>query len=173
MKWNKKFVEAVEFVLSNDSIYIENIADLGSTKNFGISLRFYQQFISKDANLETIKNLFRYDAIEIYYNHFWITAYESIISQAIVERVLDCAIIVGIGNANKILQRSVWGCTGNMLKPIDDGVIDHETLHQVNYFGSNLLFPFRVERSAFHRLLAEKNPDLGKCLDDILVRTYK
>jgi len=166
------FLFAVDYVLNNEGGLVENSSDPGGITNFGISLRFYRENINAESGGDSIKSLTKEDAIKIYYAHFWNKWYEDIYHQEITDRVLDTAVSCGIATANKILQRSVWGCAGNQ-KVEDSGILDAKNLSSINYFGTNILYPFRVERAYYYRDLVNKNPDLSKFLAVWLTRAYR
>lgn len=115
----ENFREALAFVLEQEKGFSQSKADRGGATNHGISLRFLQG-IDPAATVDTIKNLTRDEAAELYWEHFWKACKCSTLPVQLGVAVFDCAVNQGPGTARRLLQRT--------LKVKDDGYLGPVTL---------------------------------------------
>ena len=126
------FKEAIKRVFENEGGYVDNSNDLGGTTNWGISLRFLQS-IDKTATSQTIKNLSKENAEDLYFQHFWLpNKYNEVNSQVIAEKVFDTAVNIGSKMANRFLQQSINIVMLADEKLTEDGIIGTKTINTLN-----------------------------------------
>lgn len=107
MDWqnDKVFCEIYPFVLKIEGGYEDNPSDRGGPTKFGIAQNFNQAELKK-LGVADIRNLTRDQAIQIYFEKYWLNAN----CQKIPDKVLtlyhfDAAINDGVGEALKLLSR--------------------------------------------------------------------
>ena len=180
-----QFDDAVEYVLDREKGLEENnVSDSGGITNFGISLRFLRELspeslrrygIFEPVSDITIRELTRDQAKFIYRGEFWDTApFGDIKDQRMCNYIFDMAVNMGICQAIKIVQYSLWAiyCTRKFIK--DDGILGQDTLYQINLVTVDRLLPVLVaNRASFYRLLVEIHPKDRSNLDGWLARTYR
>jgi lysozyme family protein len=99
---------AIKRVLLHEGGYNDIKEDNGGATNYGISLRFYQQNIKKEATNIDIKNLSRQDAINIYEKYFWLPNYFQLLnSQKLANKLFDMCVNMGSVRAVKILLEAL------------------------------------------------------------------
>jgi lysozyme family protein len=94
-----KFQSVIERVLKNEGGYVFHPSDPGGETKFGISKRAFPDVI--------IGSLTKQDAIDIYEKHYWNRINGDKLPEEIAYQVLDAAVLHGIGNAIRFLQRAV------------------------------------------------------------------
>ncbi|MDR2723924.1 MAG: hypothetical protein LBB25_01795 [Holosporaceae bacterium] len=132
-----------------------------STK--GISKRSYP-------NLD-IKNLTRDQAKEIYFRDFWLKGkYEQIEDENIAIKLFDLSVNMGIGQANKLVQRALLAVGVNVA---EDGIIGSITLKAINEADpTDLLAALKSESAGHYRLIANLNPSQKRFIEGWLSRAY-
>jgi len=178
------FADAVEYILEREGGLSENPRDSGGATNFGISLRFLRGFseevlrkygIFGEVNEQTIRDLTKEQAQNIYKSEFWQQApFSEIRDQLVCNYVFDMAVNMGTRQAVQIVQRSLWALMFSRLYIADDGILGERTLERLNIMVPDLVMPVLVaSRAAFYRLLAEKNPNKREFLNGWLTRCYR
>jgi lysozyme family protein len=164
------FTRAVADVLKHEGGYVDHPNDPGGATNHGISLRFYRR-IKPGATAKDIKALTRKDAMQIYYDHWWVRYSYAQLPFSIGKRVFSFSVNMPTKQAHIILQRALRAATGENL--VLDGVIGPKTLAAVkgSYHGQ-LLAALRSEAAAYYRLLAQRRPSMKVFLKGWLNRAY-
>jgi lysozyme family protein len=172
---DSSFDQAIAVVLSpgHEGLEFTNTpGDLGGPTKAGITLRTYQAYYPY-AIVDDLKNLTLAQIKEFYYKNFWLKApYPQIADSSIRNYVFDMHVNMGLGNAVKCLQRSVWALEVGQPRALDDGVLGTDTLSLTNKHGSSLLPSVRAERASHHRIRTIKDLSQLKFLDGWLRRTY-
>ena len=94
-----KFDEIIIHVLEEEGGYVNDPSDKGGETNYGISKRSYP-------NVD-IKALIPSDAVNIYYNDYWIPSKAGKLDADIMHTYFDMVVNMGQGNAVKILQQAI------------------------------------------------------------------
>jgi lysozyme family protein len=89
------FEKAVAFVLTWEGGYSDDPDDAGSETNFGISKRAYPHL--------DIKNLTKEEAINIYFNDYWLKAGCDALEDKLATIVFDTAVNLGVSRAKGFL----------------------------------------------------------------------
>lgn len=181
------FEKAVELVLGNEGGFVDNANDPGGATNFGISLRLLKSLPStslhrlgifhaaEDVSGEDLKALTRDQAKEAYHLLFWDdAAFSKIANDSICSYVFDMAVLHGLSQAIKILQRAFWAVnySANFVK--DDGILGDYTLSMITKTNVyDLKIALSAERAGFVRLLAAIRPNEKEFLNGWLTRCYK
>ena len=180
------FEKAIQTILKHEGGYVDNKMDPGGATNFGISLRFLKDFVTKkpeefsrfdvnhDGNIDyvDIKNLPQGEAINLYKQAFWDkNNYDKITDFSIAEKIFDLAVNMGGAQANKLLQRAIRAVTG--IKLVEDGILGTKSFAQINSADPNsLLAALKSEAAGFYRTLVRVDPNLQGFLDGWLNRSY-
>ncbi len=158
------FKEAISKVFKNEGGYVDNSKDLGGTTNWGISLRFLQT-IDKTVTKETIKNLTKEEAEDIYFAHFWLpNKYNEIKSQKVAEKVFDTSVNMGSKVGNRFLQ-STLNITIFNGKPLDeDGIIGKKTIDAINFLDGedvdkNILKVYSLLQKEYYAKIVISRPE--------------
>ena len=180
---------AIDFMLSNEGGFIDNVSDSGGATNFGVSLRFLRELSEEKLrkygffksaellNSEDVKELTREQAILIYQNEFWNAGrYKYIKDQSVADYVFDMVVQHGEHQAVKIVQRALWAVyqKADYNDVTDDGILGERTLSLINATTSrSLCMTMASERAGFVRLLAATRPKDYVFLDGWLSRCYR
>lgn len=161
-----RFAMAIDFVLSNEGGFVDNINDPGAITNYGISLSFISA-VEPNWTKERIKNLKKEDAIAIYKKYFWdkMANLENILSPEIAIYLFDMIVNMGSGRATNLLRKVI-----NVLQCIISenaeyipifGTLDNKLLTHVNYFTpSQLAIGLTYARIDYYLDLITVNPKL-------------
>lgn len=173
---------AVEFVLSHEGVYVENIYDLGGSTNFGISLRFLKTIshenlkkygIFEEPNIDTVKNLTLDQARAIYKGEFWdLAPYDKIYDQGHASYIFDMAVNMGEAHAIKCAQRACWAVQRDWKELLDDGHLGLKTIAALKMAGMFLMPALRAERANYYRSLVAQNPQQKEFINGWYNRTY-
>ena len=177
------FDEAVNYILAREGGLSENPNDSGGITNFGVSLRFLREVpqdrlrrysIFEPVTEQTIRDLVVEQAKTIYKGEFWNEApFENIESQKLCNYYFDMAIVSGVHQATKLLQRSIWASQFDRTLLRDDGLLGERTVGYVNAIGEELLPILVAVRASFYRLIAELRPKDKANLSGWLNRCYR
>jgi lysozyme family protein len=187
-----EFEEAVHFVLANEGGYTELANDTGGATNFGISLRLLRSLhpdtlrrcgVFVDPATLTpadMHELSLEQAQAVYKLVFWEAApFGDIDNAFICKYVFDCAVLHGVAQAIRFLQRACWAVASIPDYVTDDGILGAQTVHLVNIFGNDvkhqfvLLAALMAERAGYCRLIAATCPEKKEFLDGWLNRCYR
>ena len=120
---DKKFLDNINELLEAEGGYANDPDDPGGETKFGISKRSYP-------NLD-IKNLTQEQAVEIYYNDWWIKyRYNNIDVSELAGEVLEASINMGTSKAHKLLQEAVLRSKGSHI--IVDGILGEKSFNAIN-----------------------------------------
>ena len=92
------FEKAVNFVLSWEGGYSNNIHDKGCETNFGITKKSYPDLDIRNLTIEKAK--------KIYHKDYWLKANCHIMDYPLDIVMFNCAVNCGVSRANKILKNS-------------------------------------------------------------------
>lgn len=130
---------AIERVLKHEGAYNNIKEDKGGATNYGISLKFYQGNIKKEATIEDIKNLKKEDAILIYENFFWNkNKLDMVENQAVANKIFDMCVNLGNLKAICLLQK--------ILEVKIDGICGNITINSINGMDSEILINKLIEK---------------------------
>lgn len=111
--YSTAFNVAITFVLESEGGYVHDPDDAGGETNFGISKRAYP-------HLE-IKSLTKAQAVEIYYQDYWLACRCHQLPAYMAAALFDTAVNMGNRTAAKLLQQA--------LRVSADGIIGSQTLN--------------------------------------------
>lgn len=139
------FEQIVENVLIHEGGYVNDPLDKGGETNFGISKRWFP-----DVN---IKELSKQEAINIYYNNYWIPSRAKELPNNIQSTYFDMCVNMGQSQAVKILQRTINSVETTRIA--EDGVIGSVTIGNAGKIKKRRLQAYRC---LFYSKLIIKNP---------------
>ena len=96
---NTTFEHVIGKVIEHEGGYVNDPHDAGGETNFGISKRWFPDL--------DIKNLTKEDAINIYYNNYWIPAKVDRLPNDLRSTYFDMCVNMGQSQAVKILQQAI------------------------------------------------------------------
>lgn len=149
------FDDAIGTVLQHEGGFVDNRNDPGGATNFGISLRFLQT-IDSSADYNTIRNMSRDDAIEIYRNHYWNNNYDNLDSQEIATKSFDMCVNMGTETAQKIVQEAANTCGCSLVEDGDLGPVSIQAINGVD--ADQLLSSIRDKCWEHYQDLINHNP---------------
>ena len=139
------FQKCIEVVLRNEGGYVWHSSDPGGETNMGIAKKFYP-------NLD-IKNLTKEQAIDIYYNDYWIPSrVEKLTNDDLILQVFDHGVNAGVKTSVKLLQR--------LIGETDDGIIGGKTVKAVQEYNGDVVDEFIKRRKLFYITLVQNKPEL-------------
>ena len=157
------FSKCIPVILKNEGGYCWHENDPGGETRYGICRLFYP-----DIN---IKDLTKEEAINIYYNDYWLPAnLEGIKNENLVLQVFDHLVNTrsksyGFKVTIKMLQRIV--------NVVADGIIGRNTLKAINEADFSVYDLFVKRRKIFYMNLAAKKPELEVFLNGWLKRVER
>jgi len=104
--FNDRFQKALDFVISIEGGYSNNVHDKGGKTNYGITQATYNNWLGEKKDVSKITKV---EAAQIYYDNYWIAsgaASYADIRLAIV--MFDMAVNHGPANAKKIAKRAKY-----------------------------------------------------------------
>lgn len=180
------FDEALVYVLGGEGDFVDDQEDAGGTTKYGISFSFLKRlpmdrlklygisYVDDDHLKQIIKDIDIKTAKTVYKGEFWDnTPIHKVNSQNVANIYLDCAVMSGIADATKFLQRAVCAYLGEYNLLIDDGVCGQKTLDKINFYGNLLIPPLRSERASHYRQIVLRKTSQEKFLKGWLRRAYK
>lgn len=129
------FERAVDLILKHEGGYVDHASDPGGRTNFGISQRAYP-----DLN---IKELTRYEAIDIYRSDYWLCCQCDKMPGGIGLSVFDFAVNAGNARAIRTLQY--------VLGVAVDGVIGPKTLAAAQDADTVEVYAYADQRMIFYK----------------------
>ena len=150
----KPFLKAIETILLHEGGYVNDQDDPGGETKYGITKRTYPDI--------DIKSLTKEQAVEIYYNDWWLKyQYDQIENENVSIKVFDTAINTGNKTAIKLLQKSI-----NFIKPCPisvDGIMGKQTLTSLNKLSDELVLQaYRLYQKKYYQDLIDRKPSLKK-----------
>ena len=133
--------------------------DNGGITKYGISLRFYK-LINKKAGKDSIRNLSKEEAIDIYWRYFYSNLnYQKINDYKLSKKLFLTAVNMGKNRPNKWLQE-ICNDLGSKLKV--DGVIGNKSLEEINKWTDihyeKIKDSFIKKQSEEYKRIVNKNP---------------
>lgn len=116
---NARFKAVYPYVLSVEGGYVNDPNDKGGATNFGIAFNYNQNALKKFGITQPIqmKNLTKEQAIEIYYQKYWVPSKADELPDTGLAMVyFDHAVNAGQGSADLLLTKlgnRFWHVTGN------------------------------------------------------------
>ncbi len=142
-----EFDDIIEVVLHHEGGFVDDPDDRGGATNWGVTQKVYETFREEKCTVEDIKNMTREDAIEIYYEMFWLPSRAEELPKEVRETYFDMVVNHGQGGAVKILQQAC----NNKRKPENriavDGGIGPNTIKAAATLQD---WELKVERSGFY-----------------------
>jgi lysozyme family protein len=143
---NTTFEHVIKKVIEHEGGYVNDPHDAGGETNFGISKRWFPDL--------DIKNLTQEDAINIYYNNYWVPAKVEKLPNDLRSTYFDMCVNMGQSQAVKILQESIN--SRKLTKIAVDGRIGPNTIKYSNRVSKRRLQAYRC---LFYGKLVTKKPD--------------
>jgi lysozyme family protein len=170
-----KFRDAVATVLKHEGGLVDDKDDSGGITNYGISLRFLKN-VGDDLNQDgmvnhvDIRDMSRSQAIQLYYDQFWLKYRYDRLPQRLAAKVFDMAINMGPRQAHRLLQRTLNKLGARL---VVDGIMGPATRSAIDDFKTAWIMPeLIVAQADFYRMLVESKPVRGKWLRGWLNRAY-
>jgi lysozyme family protein len=148
MEMDRVFLYAAQELLDNEGGYVNDPSDPGDETKFGISKRNYPHL--------DIANLTREQALEIYYNDWWVRyRYWRIEDLELAGELLDLSANMGPSQAHRLLQRAVGKTKWEQLK--EDGILGEVSITAINSHPNIwwLTDRFRLEAIKFYLNLSK------------------
>lgn len=150
---SERFERAMDHVLKWEGGYVDHPSDPGGATKYGISLRFYQEHVDPSADKEVIEFLTLEEARDLYYQYFWLPAYEKIGDDDLATMLFSSGVNMGTGRAVRIIQQAANNL-GQKLKV--DGVMGPKTLAALN------MYMPKVVLREYRKLLMLRYLDIAK-----------
>ena len=132
---NTTFESVIRKVIEHEGGYVNDPQDKGGETNFGISKRWFPDV--------DIKNLTKEDAINIYYNNYWIPAKVDRLPNDLRSTYFDMCVNMGQKQAVKVLQEAI---NSKKRSKIDvDGRIGPQTIQSANKVDKKRLQAYRCK----------------------------
>lgn len=144
------FNEAIEFVLRHEDAQLSGkiTHDDGGLTRWGISQKAYPNLDIANLSLDAAK--------AIYQRNYWNRTPYAQLDQIIANKCLDCAVNMGMHEANLLLQRAVNQC-GQHIEV--DGAAGEITIAAANCIPpQQLLCEIRTQQRSFYEQLAATHP---------------
>lgn len=127
--------------------FVNHRNDRGGPTNMGITKRVYEQFKGRSVSVQEIRDMPRYDAVEIYKKQYFLDPGIDRLPSEVHHKVFDMSVNHGPRRAVTLLQRALvrlgWRSTSR------DGVIGPQTIgntqQALNTFGKNRVVNTMVE----------------------------
>jgi len=154
------FLRCMKVILKNEGGYVWHEDDPGGETNMGVARMFYPDL--------DIKNLNREQAIEIYYDDYWLPMNLSgIYDENLVLQIFDFGVNsrskrYGFNTALKAIQRIV--------DVEQDGKIGPITKDAINNYVGDIVYLYINERKKYYFDLARRKPELQVFLTGWLLR---
>lgn len=165
----QRFDYAVKYIMQHEGGYSNNPNDPGGATNFGISLRFLNEFgidINHDGliNIKDIQDIHFTDAVDIYKTYYWdkynLNGFNSL---PIAAKLFDMGVNMGMPKAIKILQFACQFCGYKNLQ-VDGvlGILTFSTVNELTYLNkeSELMNEIIKEQKEFYINLTIAHPEL-------------
>ena len=128
------FEKIVKEVIEHEGGYVNDPDDRGGETKYGISKKWYPEV--------DIKHLTMDDAVNIYYNDYWIPSKAESLPKEIRSTYFDMCVNMGQGQAVKILQEAIN--SKKTAKIEEDGVIGSITIKNAVRVSKKRLQAYRV-----------------------------
>ena len=106
MQSNPNFESAIEYVLSNEGLFVDNKDDAGGPTNMGITLKDLQRFRKIPVTRDDLIELTKDEAKQLYYEFFWHPLYLDSLPVKIATAIFDMSINQGPYSAIRLAQRA-------------------------------------------------------------------
>lgn len=150
---------AIALTLQNEGGFVNNPADKGHATKFGIT--------QADLPGQNIQDLTETQATAYYQEHYVKPWMAEINSQAVLNKLFDFGVLLGIGTAVRLLQRAL-----GFPHSQQDGAFGPETLAAVNDAGDGLLPSYQHVLSGHFQWIAEQDPSQKVFLSGWLNRVH-
>lgn len=141
-----KYETCVDSLLEDEGGFVCDKNDHGGATNFGISLRFLNNLISKGTpeeishyftnktiDADFVKKINAEFAKNIYYYCFWIPCHlDKIDSVSIARKVLSCIVNLGAWKGSTLVQHAINSLRKDKVKILVDGKIGQKTIDAIN-----------------------------------------
>jgi len=116
------FEDIINNVLAHEGGYVNDPLDKGGETNFGIAKRWYPE--------TDIKALTKNDAVNIYYNDYWIPSKADQLPNGLKATYFDMCVNMGQTRAVKILQETINSVESTTIA--QDGIIGSITINSAS-----------------------------------------
>ncbi len=162
---NEVFEQALRFVFRWEGGLSDDVYDNGGITKYGVSIKFLQS-IDPKATEDTIRNLTKEEAKQLFYEHFWIPCRCDLLPANVAIAVFDTAVNCGAPKAIKLLQSALGGL-------IIDGIIGEATIKAIKEANEELLLSsYLYHRRQFYMNIVAKHPKQKMFLKGWLNRVY-
>lgn len=158
-----QFQPAFEFLMKHEDPGLTGrvTEDSGGVTKYGISQRAYPNEDIRNLTIEAAANIYRYD-------YFMAIRGYSYLSQAVANKLLDCAVNMGVHMAGKLAQECAILCGKTVGQ---DGIIGQFTVDAINAIDpQTFLEKFRNLLVAHYKDIAAARPDEAQYLHGWLKR---
>jgi hypothetical protein len=161
------FNAAVAVVLGHEGGYLEDHTT-GEISKFGLTAEFLRS-IGLPHDRDSIRNLTREQAIEIYREHWWERyGFERLQDQRLATKFFDLAVNLGPQRATRLLQQALVRCGAQLTV---DGLLGERTIAAANEAPTEcVLYHLRALAAEHYRTLAAKDPKYLPYLEGWLKR---
>jgi hypothetical protein len=161
------FNAAVAVVLKHEGGYLEDHTT-GEISKFGLTAEFLRS-IGRPHDRDSIRNLSREQAIQIYREHWWERyGFERLQDQRLATKFFDLAVNLGPQRATRLLQQALVHCGARVEV---DGLLGERTIAAANEAPAEcVLGHLRALAAEHYRSLAAKDPKYLPYLEGWLKR---
>ena len=133
------FTQIFNRLIGHEGGYVNDPRDPGGETNWGITKRTAQA----NGYQGSMRAMTREQAYKIYYSAFWLRYQCDKMPEAVAYQFFDAAVNHGLGNASRMLQRSV--------NVADDGIIGNMTIAAIKKMAiSDVIMRLNAERLEFY-----------------------
>lgn len=133
------FTQIFNRLIGHEGGYVNDPRDPGGETNWGITKRTAQA----NGYQGSMREMTREQAYKIYYSAFWLRYQCDKMPEAVAYQFFDAAVNHGLGNASRMLQRSV--------NVADDGIIGNMTIAAIKKMAiSDVIMRLNAERLEFY-----------------------
>ncbi len=133
------FIQIFNRLIGHEGGYVNDPRDPGGETNWGITKRTAQA----NGYQGSMRAMTREQAYKIYYSAFWLRYQCDKMPDAVAFQFFDAAVNHGLGNASRMLQRSV--------NVADDGIIGNMTIAAIKKMAiSDVIMRLNAERLEFY-----------------------
>lgn len=137
-----KFDKAIEFTLTQEGVYSNDIYDKGGSTKYGISKKAYP-----DVDIE---NLTLDDAVAIYRRDYWDASnLTKVNSEKVAMAIFDWSVNSGVW----IAVKSIQGIVGAK----KDGILGPKTIACINSAKDDVIFAYMKDRKDFYVDIVKRN----------------
>lgn len=135
---DKNFDQSIKYLFFDEGGYTNEVTDSGGPTKYGITIHDYRLYINKYGTAKDVRNLTEKQAINIYFNKYWLKMKCDKLPSGLDYAVFDYGVNSGINRSIPALQKII-GST-------PDGQIGDKTLQAVSEY---------IDKNGVDRLITE------------------